>query len=175
MLNAAGIVSEEELEEELGYARELGMPIGQVLVASGYLTKQEMLDTIQVQSLVLSGKLSNEAAVEAVRLICEEGADLATALQGAGHEATITDKSYRLGELLISAELLSEEELAKALVASADISSPLGHTLIQLRILRPEVVVAALNVQRQLRTKEIDFDEAVTRIKAVMKFHKPIV
>lgn len=173
LLTTAGVVSPEELEEELGFARELGMPIGQVLVASGFMTKQEMLDAIQVQSLVLSGKLPPDSAVDVIRKVCTDGVALDTALESVGIGQEIAET--RLGELLMAAELLTEDELAKALVNSVEISSPLGHSLVQLKILRPEVVVAALNVQKQLRLRQISYDEALARIRAVMKFHKPTV
>lgn len=175
LLIKAGVVSQEELDEELGYARELSMPIGQVLVASGFLTKQEMLDAIQVQSLVVSGTISEEQAVEAVRHLCGDGLSLADSLERSGINPAIAESGYRLGELLMAAELLQEDELARALVTSVEISSPLGHSLVKLKILRPEVVVASLNVQKQLRLRQISYDEAIARLKAVMKFHKPVV
>lgn len=171
----ATVLSQEELNEQLGYSRELGMPVGQVLVASGFLTQSEMLSVIQIQSLLLSNTLQNLQAVRIIRSLCVDGTEMAEALSSEGIDPDCVAKNHRLGELLLAAELLSEEELARALLTSADISSPLGHSLVRLKIVRPELVVAALIVQRQMRSKQITYDEGIARLRATMKFHHPFI
>ncbi|MCC6978053.1 MAG: hypothetical protein IT343_07005, partial [Candidatus Melainabacteria bacterium] len=110
------------------------MPVGQVLVASGFLTKEEMLAAIQAQSLMLSGKISHEAAIKIIQDIVDEGSSLQTAMDSAGVDPSVTQNQDRLGELLVASELLSEENLAEALIASAELSSPLGHSLVKMQI-----------------------------------------
>lgn len=166
------MVSHDELSEQLGYAQALGMPVGQVLVASGFLTKEEMLAAIQAQSLMLSGKISHEAAIKIIRDIVDEGSSLQAAMDSAGVDRSVTQNQDRLGELLVASELLSEENLAEALIASAELSSPLGHSLVKMQIIRPDLVVAALTVQKQLRQREISYDEALGRLKSAMKFRQ---
>ncbi len=165
-------MSKDDLAEQLGYAQSLGMPVGQVLVASGFLTKQEMLAAIQAQSLMLSGKITQEAAIKIIRDIVDEGVTLETALETAGVDPEVTQSQDRLGELLVASELLSEENLAEALIASAELSSPLGHSLVKMQIIRPDLVVAALTVQKQLRLREISYEEALGRLKSAMKFRQ---
>lgn len=165
-------MSKDDLAEQLGYAQSLGMPVGQVLVASGFLTKQEMLAAIQAQSLMLSGKITQEAAIKIIRDIVDEGVTLETALATAGVDPEVTQSQDRLGELLVASELLSEENLAEALIASAELSSPLGHSLVKMQIIRPDLVVAALTVQKQLRLREISYEEALGRLKSAMKFRQ---
>jgi len=165
-------MSKDDLAEQLGYAQSLGMPVGQVLVASGFLTKQEMLAAIQAQSLMLSGKITQEAAIKIIRDIVDEGVTLETALGTAGVDPEVTQSQDRLGELLVASELLSEENLAEALIASAELSSPLGHSLVKMQIIRPDLVVAALTVQKQLRLREISYEEALGRLKSAMKFRQ---
>ena len=148
------------------------MPVGQVLVASGFLTKDEMLAAIQAQSLMLSGRISQEAAVKIVKDIVDEGISLQAALVAAGVAPEVTQSQDRLGELLVASELLSEDNLAEALIASAELSSPLGHALVKMQIIRPDLVVAALTVQKQLRQREINYEEALDRLKSAMKFRQ---
>lgn len=172
LLATAQVVSESDLNEQLGYAHSLGMPVGQVLVASGFLTKDEMLSAIQAQSLYLSGKITQDAAIQIVKEIVDEGVSLPSALQTAGVEPALFSARDRLGELLVASELLSEDNLAEALIASAELSSPLGHSLVKMQILRPDLVVAALTVQKQLRLREISYEEALERLKSAMKFRQ---
>ena len=160
------------MTEQLGYAQSLGMPVGQVLVASGFLTKEEMLAAIQAQSLLLSGKITHEAAIKIIRDIVDEGTSLQAAMSSAGVGPEVTQNQDRLGELLVASELLSEENLAEALIASAELSSPLGHSLVKMQIIRPDLVVAALTVQKQLRLREITYEEALGRLKSAMKFRQ---
>jgi len=171
-LATADVVSNDELLEQLGFAQALGMPVGQVLVASGFLTKEEMLAAIQAQSLMLSGKITHEAAIKIIRDIVDEGASLQAAMDSAGVDPSVTQSQDRLGELLVASELLSEENLAEALIASAELSSPLGHSLVKMQIIRPDLVVAALTVQKQLRQREISYEEALGRLKSAMKFRQ---
>lgn len=165
-------MSQSDLSEQLGYAQSLGMPVGQVLVASGFLTKAEMLAAIQAQSLLLSGKINHEAAIKIIRDIVDDGADLQSALAAAGVSPDITQNQDRLGELLVASELLSEENLAEALIASAELSSPLGHSLVKMQIIRPDLVVAALTVQKQLRLREISYEEGIGRLRSAMRFRQ---
>ncbi|PZM85149.1 MAG: hypothetical protein DKT66_02935 [Candidatus Melainabacteria bacterium] len=160
------------MAEQLGYAQSLGMPVGQVLVASGFLTKTEMLAAIQAQSLLLSGKITQDAAIKIIRDIVEEGASLQAALETAGVGPEVTQNQDRLGELLVASELLSEDNLAEALIASAELSSPLGHALVKMQIIRPDLVVAALTVQKQLRLREISYEEGIGRLKSAMRFRQ---
>ena len=166
------MVSPNDLNEQLGYAQTLGMPVGQVLVASGFLTKAEMLAAIQAQSLLLSGKITQEAAIQIVKDIVAEGSSLQAALDSAGVDPSVTQNQDRLGELLVASELLSEDNLAEALIASAELSSPLGHSLVKMQIIRPDLVVAALTVQKQLRLREISYEEGIGRLKSAMKFRQ---
>lgn len=166
------MVTQAELAEQLGYAQALGMPVGQVLVASGFLTKDEMLAAIQAQSLMLSGKITQEAAIKIIQDIVDEGTSLQDAMNAAGIGPEVTQNQDRLGELLVASELLSEENLAEALIASAELSSPLGHSLVKMQIIRPDLVVAALTVQKQLRQREITYEEALGRLKSAMKFRQ---
>lgn len=148
------------------------MPVGQVLVASGFLTKSEMLAAIQAQSLLLSGKITQDAAIKIIRDIVDEGASLQAALETAGVGPEVTQNQDRLGELLVASELLSEDNLAEALIASAELSSPLGHALVKMQIIRPDLVVAALTVQKQLRLREISYEEGIGRLKSAMRFRQ---
>ncbi len=148
------------------------MPVGQVLVASGFLTKTEMLAAIQAQSLLLSGKITQDAAIKIIRDIVDEGASLQAALETAGVGPEVTQNQDRLGELLVASELLSEDNLAEALIASAELSSPLGHALVKMQIIRPDLVVAALTVQKQLRLREISYEEGIGRLKSAMRFRQ---
>jgi hypothetical protein len=162
LLVRAGILTDGKMNQRLDLARQLGLPLGQVLLQSHDLNREALLSCIHVQSLVLENLISLETAVEIVRDVCRNHETLETALANVGlAEQHLT---HRLGELLVSSGHLSEESLAWALLTSGEIGVPLGHVLIQTGVVLPDIVGLALTTQRQIRLKIMTMDEAIDRL-----------
>jgi len=166
----ASVVTEEQLAEKLALSQKTGVPLGQILMQAGLVSKDQLHGAIEIQSLVLSEVLAEEHGVAALKLLVEQKMSLAESLLLVGFNGCDDDRVFRLGKLLLAAEALTPTELAEALLTSREISSPLGQVLIQTGTLSQAVVEASLAVQFQLRRKYVSWNEAIERIKAVIKF-----
>jgi hypothetical protein len=162
LLVRAGVMTDGKMNQRLDLARQLGLPLGQVLLQSQDMDRETLLSAIHVQSLVLENLISLETGVEVIRDICRNKESIDTALANVG----LADQhlTHRLGELLVTSGHLSEESLAWALLTSGEIGVPLGHVLIQTGVVLPDIVGLALTSQRQIRMKIMTMDEAVDRL-----------
>ncbi len=160
LLVQAGVINKDKLHQRLGIARQLGLPLGQILVQSHDLGKDQFLNALQIQSLLLEELLTTEQAARAVSFLCHEGQELNVALSKVGFLESQT-LAYRLGDLLLAADVISEDDLTFALLTSGEIAIPLGHALIQTGVVVPDVVAAALTAQKQIRSKSVSAEEAI--------------
>jgi hypothetical protein len=163
LLIRAGILTEGKLNQRLDLARQLGLPVGQIFMQSGDMTKEQLLNCIHVQSLVLENLVPLSTAVDVIRDIHKKNFSLDQALSNNG----LGDQhlTHRLGELLVQSSYLTEENLAWALLTSGEIGVPLGHVLIQTGVVPPDIVGLALTTQRQIRMRIMTIEEAVDRLK----------
>lgn len=163
ILVRAGVITEGKLNQRLDLARQLGMPLGQVLIQSNDVDKEQLMSCIHIQSLVLEGLITLETGVQLIKKISKKSVTLDEALLEAG----LADQhlTHRLGELLMAAGCISEESLAWSLLTSGELGVPLGHVLIQTGVVQPDMVGIALTTQRQIRMKIMTVDEAVERLK----------
>lgn len=163
LLVRAGVITEGKLNQRLDLARQLGLPLGQILMQSNDVDKEQLINCIHVQSLVLEGLITLETGVELIRKISKKSMTLEDAIAEAG----LGDQhlTHRLGELLLAAGCISEESLAWSLLTSGELGVPLGHVLIQTGVVQPDIVGIALTTQRQIRMKIMTVEEAVDRLK----------
>lgn len=163
LLVSAGILTDGKLNQRLDLARQLGLPLGQILIQSNDLAKEQLLNAIHVQSLVLENLITLETAVAIVRDMSKNGMSLDEALAKQG----LADQhlTHRLGELLVLSGHLSEEKLSDALLSAGEVGIPLGHILIQSSVVAPDIVGIALTTQRQIRMKIMSTEEAVARLR----------
>jgi hypothetical protein len=165
LLVRAQVLTDGRLNQRLDLARQLGLPLGQILIQSNDLTKDQLLNCIHVQSLALEGLITLETAVQLIRDMHKKNMQLEDALAAAG----LADQhlTHRLGELLLAADCITEENLAWSLLTSGELGVPLGHILIQTGVVAPDIVGIALTTQRQIRMKIMTVDEAVERLRGM--------
>ena len=163
LLVKSELVSEEKLEERLILARQLGMPVGQILVQSKDVSREQLLAAVQFQALILENALSTEKAIQGMKIVSKQDFEFSEVLVMLG--LINIDSSHRLGELLMAAGHLTEEDLAFALMTSAEIAVPLGHVLVQTGVVPPDVIGVALMVQKQVRMHMLTPEEGIERIR----------
>src|SRR5262249_41773047 len=95
-----------------------------------------------------------------------EGLFLEKALKEVGFVQRPGEKE-RLGDLLIAAGVLTEEQVFELLRISQERSIPLGHALVESRTVTRSVVVAALKAQDAVREDKMSHDDAIFSIKHV--------
>jgi hypothetical protein len=165
LLTRAGVLSPEEVREQLDIAATIGQRIGQTLVQLGKLTDRQLLSVVEVQSLLADGAVSLDMAVGAIRLVCDDNVCLEDALKQMGASDACAESS-RLGELLLAAGLVTQEDLWRALSMCLTESIPLGHALLRLKILNPQVLADALSAQKRIRAGQTSIGEAACQLKA---------
>jgi hypothetical protein len=165
LLVRAQVLTEGKLHQRLDLARQLGLPLGQILIQSNDLSKESLMNCIHVQSLALEGLITLETAVQLARDMHKKNQPLEDAIADAG----LGDQhlTHRLGELLLAADCISEDSLAWALLTAGELGVPLGHVLIQTGVVPPAIVGIALTMQRQIRMKIMTVEEAVERLRGM--------
>lgn len=63
----------------------------------------------------------------------------------------LPEEEMKLGEMLVKCGTLTRDELEKALQKQVDEQRPIGEVLLENKIVRPEVVTAALDKQKQIK------------------------
>lgn len=163
-LSLLQVVSPAILEETLRVARELDLPVGRATVLRGLITNGELANLIHLHGLVRSKIISIEEAKEAFLISRREKSQVRDALVALGcsvDEGVIV----RIGELLIEADRISDQDLETSLLLQSLCGLPLGRILtIDARI--PEVVVnQALSLQSEIRDKRISVGDAISKLK----------
>lgn len=158
------VLSPEILEDTLRVSKELNLPLGRATVLRGLITNAELSNLIHLHGLVRSKLISIEEAKEAFMISRRENWPIREALVALG--CPIEDGVIvRIGELLIEADRISEQDLEISLGLQSLCGLPLGRILtIDARI--PEVVVnKALDLQTEVRDRKLTYGDAVTRLK----------
>jgi hypothetical protein len=166
LLNAAGILSQEQLKEALRRAAETDLPLGKILVWSGYVTDEILRSAVHVQCLLNDKAIPLEGAV--AWLAREAGKE--PGKEGEKKPAKSNDAATnRLGELLLAAEMVTENELEDALSDSVATGLPLGRVLVYTKNLPDLFVSAGLDAQAAVREGRINREAAIDALMRVKK------
>lgn len=166
LLVHAGLVRKADVEGQLAVAQFMGLPLGTLLVREKKLTRDLLRVAIRLQTLITDGMISLDLSCTALRDIYRNRVTAAEILESLDSYSEKV-RTCRLGELLVDAGLVSEVELGRALVNSAENCSPLGETLIQIGASTPEVIGAALFAQSNVRARMLDYSSAVAELKTL--------
>ncbi|HEY9791211.1 MAG TPA: hypothetical protein V6D22_12480 [Candidatus Obscuribacterales bacterium] len=163
LLTVAGILTQEQLKEALCRAAETDLPLGKILVWSGYVTDEILRSAVHVQCLLNDKAIPLEGAV-------------AWLAREAGKEApngerrpleSVESTSNRLGELLFEAGMVREPELDEALADSLATGLPLGRILVYTKNLPDLFISAALDAQVAIREQKINREAAIDALRLV--------
>lgn len=166
LLVHAGLVKEADVEGQLAVAQFMGLPLGTLLVREKKVTREILRVAIRLQTLIADGMISLDLSCTALRDIYRNRVTAAEILESLDSYSENV-RTCRLGELLVDAGLVTEVELGRALVNSAENRAPLGETLIQIGASTPEVIGAALFAQSNVRARMLDYPSAVAELKTL--------
>lgn len=161
LLSQVGMVQPDELTEAIQTSADTGLPIGRVLIMSGFLTDQELQAAVQAQSLIKDRIIELDLALAALAKVSQEGVTLEQALRTLGWVNKRAASTAKLGEFLVMAELVTEEQLREALRTSQETGLPLGRILVLTQTLSDELLTAALTAQVLVRDNKITKEEAI--------------
>lgn len=171
LLTRAGVLRKQDLQEAIEISQDTGQMIGKVLIMSGFITKEDLQAAVEAQSLVRDGNLEFELALLAIATCSREKLLLDQALDQLGWHPQQAHPSARLGELLLAAEVITSEQLDKALEQVRESITPLGAVLIQAVVINREILDFALIVQADIRAGKITKQDGIARLNSRVKAH----
>lgn len=169
LLMQSEILSSDFIRDALERFEQRGLPIGKVLVMSGYLTESELRQALEVQSLVNDGHLPLELGITVLRVAHKEHISLNDAFQRSGLVQPEDQETNRLGQLLVAAGIVTDRDLEEALQINVRTGLPLGHVFCFHGYVSQALLYTALQVQESIRRNAIGRPEAVLGLNAAAK------
>ncbi|HEY9788571.1 MAG TPA: hypothetical protein V6D17_24490 [Candidatus Obscuribacterales bacterium] len=166
LLTKAGLLQAAELREAMQIAKHQSLPVGRVLIMSGYVSDSQLRCAVQAQSLLKDGLVDLDTVVRALTLLSSEDIPLEEAFKRIGVEVAPSQPTNKLGELLIEAELITREQLDAALQQCNQSGLPLGRILLLTGIVADSLLSAALNAQVLVRDKKLTREQAIAGLRA---------
>lgn len=161
---ALDVLPPTKLKPALKVSQDLGLPLGRTLVVRGLLTNEEVNNLLDLHSLFKRGSVEFSNVSEAYSMSKRRGWQAREALSALG--CAVDDiETVRLGELLLNAELLSEDSLNDALKLQSYCGLPLGRILCVDSNLSEEIVNSALEYQNGVRTNSMEYQDAIDKLK----------
>ncbi len=168
LLVQSELVSLPQLADAMPVALKTGVPVGRVLIASGFLTEENFRQALSLQSLVRDQLITEDIATAALKLIACEGINLNAAMKKLGIDSEYFNSANRLGELLLSAAAIDETVLETGLSVSYTTGLQLARVLALRGFVKERVAFVALIAQSLLRDHKLSRQQAVDCIKKTM-------
>ena len=164
LFDMARLISRDDLAEcmeiELFGETELGM----VLLERNMVSEEQLDSAKTLQGSISGGTLVPYQAADTLRQVCLENQDVyaTIATYQLLHKA---DSNDRLGDLLIGASALTEEQLQKALKLGKEESIKIGVALLKSEVVDEPILYAALRLQTLIRFGYVPRTRAIELLK----------
>lgn len=168
LLVEATVVSSIDLTEAIQVSKRLGVPIGQVLMVSGCVSEAQLEAALLGQSLISHGTESVDNIIKALRAVKSEGISLYKALGTKFHELDSPRGREILSQLLIEAEVVTQNQIDHALTMSFEAGIPLGKALVMEGILPPSLFPSVVGIYNELQSESIDQQTAIDQLQSVV-------
>jgi hypothetical protein len=165
LLMDAGIVASEYIKNALQNFEQRGLPIGKVLVMSGYLTEQQLRTALEVQSLINDGLLPVDVAINVLQIAHRDKVPLAEAFQNSGFVQPEDQQTNKLGQLLVGAGIVNAKDLEEALQTNIRTGLPLGHIFCFRGGVSQSLIWTGLLAQQLIRKGMISREMAIQALK----------
>jgi hypothetical protein len=171
LLLGASIVSQAKLDEAMQTARSLNVPLPRAIAMLNAVGESTMKTVLEAEELVRSNKATVDLAVKALRLARQNNMNIddAIGVLNSVHKKTQTVQSITspLTELLLSTELITHEQLGRAVIKAKDTGMQMGRILVLNRDLSGWIMNAALTAQLLVRDGRITKEQATQALLTV--------
>jgi len=174
LLTSAGLLKIDALREAMLTAKQQNMPVGRILITSGYLTENQLQAAVQAQSLLKDGLVEMAIVVKALGILVHEQTSLEQAMARCGWHKENGAVTNKLGELLLEAQIISNGDLEHALSQCENIGLPLGRMLVLTSSLSEQMLSNALNAQVLLRDHKITREQAIKGLQSAKERQLPL-
>lgn len=167
LLVQAGLLSPNQLQEAMTESRNKKLQIGQVLVMSGALSSKDLQMVLEAQSMLRDKSIDINLAVQCIKVARKIGSSFADALQDYDESLAKKARTGKLGELLVEAGIINEEQLSNSMEQSVNTGMPLGRVLVLNRAIPSEALQGVLDIQVKLRDEMMTREEALLALRNV--------
>jgi hypothetical protein len=169
LLIESQLVTGEALHEALTISAHTGQKMGKVLSSLQYISDKNMQSALLAQSLVGEGILDERTAIAALKKAVEAGLSLADVLDESAPEKAAVERVLELEQLVVRANLVSQQAFEVALDKSRSEGVPFGRALILTNGIAFSLLSSALEAVSQVRGGVLDAADAVKALKEVKK------
>ncbi len=163
------LITLSQMADTVPISLKTGLPVGRILVSSGFLSEPEFKAAVAAQSLVRENLLPLDMSFQALKLVRARKCTLDEALKQLGWRSEYYEQTNRLGELLVEAGCLSGKQLEEALDTCFTSGLPLGRALVLNGSVNEMLAYAALTAQVLIREGHITRDQAIEGLRVVAK------
>jgi hypothetical protein len=165
LLLQAELVQENDLMDSVQVAKRVKLPLGRVLIGTGFLSDDMLNAALAAQSLIRDKIVSHEAAVKALKATNERGIGFEEALRELGLHSEHLEFTAKLGQLLVDSGMVSVAQRNEALQTALAAGLPIGRVLVLKRALSNLSAYAVLSAQVMIRAASITREQAVEALK----------
>lgn len=174
LLTGAGLLKPEDLRQAMVIAKNQALPVGRVLIMSGFIVEPHLQAAVQAQSMLKDGIIDLETALGSLRIISQEDVQLDQALSKMGWSQAPTQTANKLGDLLIDAGIIEASQLEMALLQVSTNHLPLGRVLVINRMITEQLLASALNAQILVRDRRVTREQAISSLRAAKERQLPL-
>ncbi|MCW5824620.1 MAG: hypothetical protein KIT34_17610 [Cyanobacteria bacterium TGS_CYA1] len=168
LLIDAGLLTKENLDSGLAQSKLAGLPLGRVLVTYGIITEQILAAALNAQILIRDSKISREQALAGLKACRERQISLEDSLKESGLNIP-TQENIRLGELLVMAGILTENNMMSVVEVGLLEEKPIGAVLIEKNYLTEPLLQSALAIQKHVAERRLPKADSGTVLTYVAK------
>ncbi|MBS2006654.1 MAG: hypothetical protein JST01_06415 [Cyanobacteria bacterium SZAS TMP-1] len=174
LLTGAGLLKPEDLRQAMMIAKTQGLPVGRVLIMSGYMQEAHLQGAVQAQSMLKDGLIDLETALGGLRVISKSAVSLDEALSKMGYAQPTNQVTNKLGELLLESGLVDKQQLEAALAHGQTSGLPLGRVLVVTGAVSEQLLSSALNAQILIRDRRVTREQAISSLRSAKERQVPI-
>jgi hypothetical protein len=164
LLSLSGVVEHEVIRDALSKFEDQGLPLGKILVNSGYIPEALLKAALDLQNLVNNRQLPLRVAVRVLTQCHKEGMNLGQAFEKTSLVKPEDHQSNKLGQLLADAGVVPPELIDSFLQSSSNTGLPLGHVLCFSGTISGSLLETALLGQQLVRRSSISRDHCLNAI-----------
>lgn len=165
ILLGSGLITRDDLEDYKMIAKDLKIPVTQAIMNSGLINPNNLKIAQEALELVNKQQITPDIAIRSLRVSLQKNISLAAAIKSVKdmHQRTqvVVSASNDLSDLLMKANMLSQQELGRLFVRSVESSLMLGQLLVLEDLISTEGLLAALHAVLMKREQELPVEDAV--------------
>lgn len=160
LLSSSRHISDAQLQLALQASDASGLPLGRVLVLLSQLTEPSLDLALNLQREIRLGNVERSSAIDQLK-------DEKIVIPVEGRDGDRDDKRIRIGELLVSSDLLSEADVKAAVEMAQANDKMVGQVLIEMGWVSEELLSAALRLQEMVWSGGISRYRAIAVLKQI--------